>query len=275
MLAFSHLALLAFSASSAVAIGNTHEQSGHHQPKRVMARRSNSTTGPVKRDYSGQATWFEDGLGACGITNGPNDFIVALNTPQYGSGEDCFKMITITGDNGITQTAQITDECPGCAYGYLDMSQGLFQAFHDLGVGEFPITWDFVGAAAPAPSTSSTWQAPTTTWQPPATTSTSSYVWTPTTTSTPPTTTSKAASTSSSSSSVSSLSGSGSSSVSGASGSQSATGSAASASASASGSGTGSTQNTDSSQTGGNLNAQAHYIANMAILISSAKQNAS
>jgi len=99
----------------------------------------------LEKRFSGQGTYFIDGLGACGQNNGPDDFIVALNTPQYGSGSpgpQCFKYITITG-GGKTAVAQIMDECPTCDYGSLDMSEGLFKHFNDLSVGEFDITWSF------------------------------------------------------------------------------------------------------------------------------------
>ncbi|EIW84969.1 plant expansin, partial [Coniophora puteana RWD-64-598 SS2] len=87
-------------------------------------------------------TFFADGLGACGATNSPSDFIVALNSAQYGSGGYCFQMITITY-NGKTTQAQITDECPGCPYGGLDMSTGLFDFFADPSAGVIYGEWSF------------------------------------------------------------------------------------------------------------------------------------
>jgi len=122
--------------------------------------------------FSGRFTWFADGLGACGKYNTPSQHIVALNSAQYGGGSpgpQCFKMISITA-NGKTATAQIMDECPGCPYGGLDMSTGLFQVFADLGAGVLQGTWDFIdgsgnsgnngdsGAAKPSPT--STWHPP-------------------------------------------------------------------------------------------------------------------
>lgn len=54
------------------------------------------------------------GLGACGQYNHEPDFVVALNSAQYGGGypgPECFKYITITGGpkNGHA-VAQIVDE---------------------------------------------------------------------------------------------------------------------------------------------------------------------
>ncbi|GFZ50494.1 hypothetical protein JCM24511_08251 [Saitozyma sp. JCM 24511] len=101
----------------------------------------------VKRQSnSGQATYFEVGLGACGWTNTDSDSIVALNAAQYSGGADCGKSITITNtDNGQTATATIVDECPGCGSGSLDLSPSLFSTLTngDMGLGVFPITWSF------------------------------------------------------------------------------------------------------------------------------------
>jgi expansin (peptidoglycan-binding protein) len=54
--------------------------------------------------------------------------------------------VTITNNkNGKTMTAVCADTCPGCAYGSLDMSSGLFAALGDgdFGQGVFPISWSF------------------------------------------------------------------------------------------------------------------------------------
>lgn len=149
-----------------------------------------TTAAPLqKRSYSGRATYYAVGLGSCGQNNVASDYIVALNSAQYGSGypgPQCGKQIWISY-GGQTTTATIMDECPGCGYGDLDLSQGLFEHFavsfeevpthQDCGiwktdgsvrlatdqstsVGVFQMTWDFVDNSTPATSTT-----PTTTWQ--------------------------------------------------------------------------------------------------------------
>lgn len=60
--------------------------------------------------------------------------------------------MTITNEkNGNTQTATVADLCPGCGYGSLDMSEGLFSALNNgnMGDGVFPISWYFAGEGAP------------------------------------------------------------------------------------------------------------------------------
>ncbi|PWZ01427.1 hypothetical protein BCV70DRAFT_152661, partial [Testicularia cyperi] len=94
--------------------------------------------------YSGRATYYAAGLGACGNYNTGSDFIVALNAAQYGNlgqrSSWCGRTIAITY-NGITQYATVQDACPSCPYGGLDMSQALFQSFTSLDKGVFQMSW--------------------------------------------------------------------------------------------------------------------------------------
>ncbi|KAG2147144.1 RlpA-like double-psi beta-barrel-protein domain-containing protein-containing protein, partial [Suillus cothurnatus] len=163
-----------------VSASSAHQVNRRHG-KRLDADLAVRAPGDVdmyKRDYANsRLTYYAVGLGACGTVNQPSDFIVALNSAQFGSGSYCYQMITITC-NGLTAQAQITDECPGCPYAGLDLSQGLFQFFAPLGDGVIYGSWSFGSSPAPAPSPTSTWQpppAPTTTWQPPS----PSTTWTP------------------------------------------------------------------------------------------------
>ncbi|KZT54555.1 hypothetical protein CALCODRAFT_510639 [Calocera cornea HHB12733] len=103
--------------------------------------RTLSSDNVVKRGdtFSGRATWFNVGLGACGQFNVPSDY-------QYGDGypgPNCFRSITIEY-NGQQEVATIMDECPqgSCdESGQLDLSTGLFTAFAGLDVGQFDMTY--------------------------------------------------------------------------------------------------------------------------------------
>ncbi|EST06192.1 Barwin [Kalmanozyma brasiliensis GHG001] len=100
----------------------------------------------TKRGSGGQATYYAAGLGACGWTNSGSDFIVAMNAPEWAGGSHCGQTVTITNNqNGNTQTAQVADLCPGCSWGSLDMSTGLFSALNNgnMDAGVFPISWTF------------------------------------------------------------------------------------------------------------------------------------
>jgi hypothetical protein len=99
----------------------------------------------------GDGTFFETGLGACGITNVDSDFIVAISmirfdavsTGNSNTNPLCGKSVSITF-NGVTETATIVDRCTGCADNSLDMTPGLFQKFASLDVGRIHgIDWHF------------------------------------------------------------------------------------------------------------------------------------
>jgi hypothetical protein len=189
-----------------------------HEKRLPNSLQRRHTTHLAKR-ISGSFTYYAVGLGSCGTTNVPSDFIVALNAAQYSSSY-CGVTITITC-NGKTAQATIMDECPGCGYGGLDLSQGLFEYFGDISVGVLTGDWEFGSSGSqststtptststpPPPTTTSTWTSTST--PPPTTSSTPTSTYTPTTTtsSSPPPTTSSvpssspATTTTSSSSSV-------------------------------------------------------------------------
>ncbi|ORY33786.1 RlpA-like double-psi beta-barrel-protein domain-containing protein-containing protein [Naematelia encephala] len=159
--------------------------------------RSRSRTHIQKRSFSGRATFYDVGLGACGGYNVASDWIVAENSDQYGGGypgPNCGRSITISY-NGKTAVATIQDECPTCDYGGLDMSRGLFDHFASEDLGEFQMTWwyndDNSSPTTTTQQPTSTYVAPTSTYTPPTSTytpPTSTYV-APTSTYTPPTST--------------------------------------------------------------------------------------
>ncbi|KAF8559619.1 hypothetical protein OG21DRAFT_467050 [Imleria badia] len=171
-----------------------------------LVRRDPGEINIYKRFDGCRFTFFAVGLGSCGVVSQPSDFMVALNSAQYNGGSYCFQMITITV-NGKTTQAQVLDECPGCPYGGLDFSQGLFEFFADISVGVLTGSWDFGSGSPPPPSPSPPPPppppSPTISVDIPAT----SWLPSPTTTSQPPpSTTTSAPSTTSSSSSNSTVS---------------------------------------------------------------------
>jgi len=126
--------------------------SAYLEPELMESGLSNSTEVLLgKRSaYSGMATWYDVETwkaGACGQDIDNSMHIVALNEPMYGSLNErsswCGKKIMIA--NGLkTAKAVIMDACPQtkqCHHGALDMSMSLFQEFHHLVLGVFPITW--------------------------------------------------------------------------------------------------------------------------------------
>lgn len=83
--------------------------------------------------YSGRATYYQVGEGACGGVSSPNEHVVALNQAMYGDSSQqsswCNKKISITNPKTHkTVDAAIVDDCPTCPHGALDLSQSLFGA---------------------------------------------------------------------------------------------------------------------------------------------------
>lgn len=88
--------------------------------------------------FEGDATYFDTGLGACGITNNASDFIVAVSQAMFDSwpgyrGDNpnanpiCKKMIRATFE-GTSIDVMVTDRCTGCAFNDLDFTTGAFAA---------------------------------------------------------------------------------------------------------------------------------------------------
>jgi hypothetical protein len=103
---------------------------------------------------SGDGTYYETGLGACGWTNVDTDMIAAIahdtfdTYPGYTGANPnnnpiCGKKVTAYyGGNSVTVT--IVDRCAGCAKSSsLDFSPSAFSQLADQALGRIAITWDW------------------------------------------------------------------------------------------------------------------------------------
>ncbi|WRT65825.1 uncharacterized protein IL334_002775 [Kwoniella shivajii] len=148
---------------------NELEEREHHFDNRTIAERGDT--------FTGVGTYYFTGLGACGQYSSDSDFMVALNSAQYGSGypgPQCFKGITVQANGKTVSGITILDECPTCAYGSLDLSPGLFTQFAGTDAGTVQITWWFNDGAAQTTTSqtpTSTYTPPTSTYTPPTSTS--------------------------------------------------------------------------------------------------------
>ncbi|KIP06771.1 hypothetical protein PHLGIDRAFT_128096 [Phlebiopsis gigantea 11061_1 CR5-6] len=147
---------------------------------------STNRTLAARQDNARFTMYYQTGNdGACGILSSDNDFIVALNSAQYESGDWCFKMIEIS-IGGKTAQAQIVDECPGCPWGGIDCTPAIAKFFGFFDDERFG-SWNLVGAAPtttskpPPPPTSTTHKKSSAAPPPPTKTSkthtTSSSAW--------------------------------------------------------------------------------------------------
>ncbi|KAN0141281.1 RlpA-like double-psi beta-barrel-protein domain-containing protein-containing protein [Lactarius tabidus] len=173
-----------------------------HSPLRrhdALAHRARGDLLPRQSYDNVRITFYEIDVGttSCGGNFQNSDFVFALDSSLYGSGypgPNCGRSISLTC-NGKTATAVLQDECPGCPYGGLDLTEGLFSYFADMSVGVLTCSWyytDGSGNGGSTPSSSSSYTPAytpqdTPTYSPsPTPTPTPTPEYTPTTSSTPP-----------------------------------------------------------------------------------------
>ncbi|KAL0638540.1 hypothetical protein Q9L58_002476 [Maublancomyces gigas] len=117
------------------------------------------TSAPQAFANTGSATFYDVGLGSCGLESIPSDYVIALSWArmdatynanpnkniQCGKKIRCQQVVTPTNPNPPVITVTIVDRCPGCDANNLDFSRGAYQA---MGCTEFqgvcPFTWSFI-----------------------------------------------------------------------------------------------------------------------------------
>ncbi|TRM63961.1 RlpA-like double-psi beta-barrel-protein domain-containing protein-containing protein [Schizophyllum amplum] len=139
-----------------------------------------ATTG----SHAGKATYYDVGLGACGIVSSADQMVVAVPDTMYSGypgatanpnlNPICGQQIrAYYGDKSVDVT--VVDRCGGCTGFDLDFSRSAFAQLSDLGPGHVQITWDWLtgvssGVLAPTQPPATTAPPATTTAAPPATT---------------------------------------------------------------------------------------------------------
>ncbi|MDN0194895.1 expansin EXLX1 family cellulose-binding protein [Streptomyces sp. S.PNR 29] len=103
--------------------------------------------------YSGVATHYDaaDGDGACLYGPSPDLMVAAMNHTDYETAQACGAYIQVRAANGASVTVRITNECPECAPGHVDLSKQAFAKIAALSAGRIPVTWSLL-----SPSTSDT-----------------------------------------------------------------------------------------------------------------------
>ncbi len=102
--------------------------------------------GPDTSLHSGRATYYSwaDGSGACMFDPIPGDLMVgAMNLPDYDTAAVCGECVKVSGTSS-TITIRITDLCPECPKGNIDLSPHAFSLLADTLLGNIPITWKMV-----------------------------------------------------------------------------------------------------------------------------------
>lgn len=99
-------------------------------------------TGPctAAQPCTGNATWYDTGLGACGETSSGDEMVVAIYRGMMGTDSSgtnvnklCGRKVVVTGPGGQTATGTVVDKCFGCndqPYN-IDLSKAMFKAIGD------------------------------------------------------------------------------------------------------------------------------------------------
>ena len=99
--------------------------------------------------YSGPATFYgANGGGNCSFdpSTDPAMPFVAMNELDYETARMCGAYIEVTGPRG-TVVVKVTDRCPNCGPGHVDMSEQAFTRIADRVAGIVNVTWRLVSPA--------------------------------------------------------------------------------------------------------------------------------
>jgi hypothetical protein len=104
---------------------------------------------------TGEGTYYDTGLGACGITSNNAQHIAAVshlmfdNFPGFRGGDPnknpiCGRRVTARY-RGNSVTVTLVDRCTGCAVTDLDFSPSAFNILSDPGAGRIDgVEWDWL-----------------------------------------------------------------------------------------------------------------------------------
>lgn len=103
---------------------------------------------------AGTATYYTLASGTegnCSYPSPPADGLyVALSPAEYGAAAACGGYLEVSGPDG-TVRVEVTDQCPPCATGHIDLSQAAFAQIAPLSAGQVSVTYQAV-ADPPLPA---------------------------------------------------------------------------------------------------------------------------
>ncbi|KAE8154489.1 RlpA-like double-psi beta-barrel-protein domain-containing protein-containing protein [Aspergillus avenaceus] len=99
--------------------------------------------------YTGDLTYYDPGLGSCGISSSSSDLVCAVSHVLFdaastGSNPNanplCGLMLRVKkGDSSVD--VRVVDRCPGCKVKDLDVSPTVFKKLADMDLGRVSIQW--------------------------------------------------------------------------------------------------------------------------------------
>lgn len=129
---------------------STSEPTSSSQSQSTTTQSSSPSTSstPSEGEFSGDGTFYNTGLGACGIESNDSQFVVAVgyelydsvNTANPNNNPLCGRKITVFRGLKSVQVT-VVDKCPGCSYYSLDLSPAAFDVLGNPDEGRIPITW--------------------------------------------------------------------------------------------------------------------------------------
>lgn len=99
--------------------------------------------------YTGIATFYDagdGGDGACSYGQTGDVMTAAMNTTDYETSKACGAYVVVRS-GGASITVRVTNECPTCRPGQLDLSAEAFARLAAPVRGEIPITWSLASPA--------------------------------------------------------------------------------------------------------------------------------
>ncbi|WP_235582312.1 expansin EXLX1 family cellulose-binding protein [Rhizobacter sp. Root1221] len=102
--------------------------------------------------HTGEGTFYgATGQGNCSFDASPGNLMVAaMNQTDYAGSAACGEFVQVTGPKG-TVTVRITDRCPECKPGDIDLSEQAFAKIADPVAGRVPISWQVVAGDVSGP----------------------------------------------------------------------------------------------------------------------------
>ena len=99
----------------------------------------------------GKATFYDGEGGNCSYPSAPADrMYVALSPSEYDAGAPCGGYLDVTGPKGKVRV-KVTDQCPPCTPGHIDLSREAFAKIANPVDGVVPVTYtEVVSPSTPA-----------------------------------------------------------------------------------------------------------------------------
>lgn len=121
-----------------------------HKSSSSSSSSSNSSQG---KEYEGEATHYQPGLGSCGGRNDASEMVVAVSHSKYDAkakGQNpnknpyCGKKLKVSYQ-GKSIEVKVVDRCPGCGENDLDLSPTAFKKLAPLGKGRLKeLKWKMI-----------------------------------------------------------------------------------------------------------------------------------